>query len=122
MIAKYGTYSAQCDVAGASALALELEAHAELHNARAATAEARVPLGHIWRLRDGARGTGVRNLSAVRVDAGSDHVRRQREIRVIEEIEELRAELQRVVLTELEIFGRRKIQVAEAGAVDLITP
>jgi len=104
----------------ANALTLELEAHAELHYARAAAAESRIPLGHIWSLRDRSCRTGVRNLATVSVDAGVDGVGRQSKVWMIEDIEELRPELQRVVLAELEILSHRKIQVAEAGAIDLV--
>ena len=99
---------------------LKLEAHAELHDPGTAAAEAWISLSYVWGLCNGASGACIQIPGAVCVDAGNDHVGRQSEVWVIEDIEELRAELQRVMLAEQKILRDRKIQVAEARAVDLI--
>ena len=73
---------------------LELQAQAKLHDARTAAAEARIALRHVWRLRDQA-GAGA---------AGRDDVRRQSKVRVVENVEEFRAELELQPFANLEKF------------------
>ena len=112
-----------------------METQTELENARAAAAEAGIALGHVGSLRDETGGKASRNRIAkivvctcggqrlgvaARIESGVDDIARQSEIRMIEDVEELGAELQRETFTNLEEFANGKIGIPEAGAEDLV--
>src|SRR3974390_1869726 len=98
----------------------ELKADAKLHHARATAAEAGVALGHIRGLGNDPGGTGGRIDRAVRINPRGDDVRRQSEIRMIEDVEELGPQLQGHLLANFEVFGNGEVEIHEAGAVDLV--
>src|SRR5215469_16532373 len=90
----------------------ELQAQAELHDAGASAAEARIALSHVRRLRDDSRRTIPR--------AWSNEVAGQGEIRVVYDVENLRTKLQYGLFPKFRVLRNRKVHVPEAWTKDAI--
>jgi len=89
---------------------LERELGGQLNHTRAAAAEAGVALGYVWSLRDQAGGG----------DAGVDASRGQSEVGVVEDVEELGAQLQVQAFVDFRVLGHGEIEVGIARTIDRI--
>src|SRR6266481_6521759 len=89
---------------------LKLQSQPELHDARTASPESRIPLCHV---------RSLRNLSERR---RPERPLGQGKIGVVEEVEEFRPELQNNRFSNRKVLGRGKIQVAETRPKDRVAP
>src|SRR5579864_8308794 len=93
---------------------LKTQLQPELQHPRTATAQARIGLRYIRRLGDHARCAGRRIDRPIRVDARHNRIAGQREIRVIEDVEELSAELHRHALRDFRRLQEREVNLPES--------
>lgn len=102
------------------ACGLELKSRRQLHHARPSSSQPGVPLCHIRRLCRKAAGTiGQRLLKREPASRGRrDYTAGKCKLRVIENIEEFGAQLQRETLGQIRVFCDREINVPEAWTVD----
>lgn len=94
---------------------LELESRGELQNARTAATQTGISLRDVR----GLRGKTARAIrEAVRKSARCNETTRQRELGVIEDVEEFGAKLKIQSLVQWRIFRKREICIPKPGAVD----
>src|ERR1700730_18631279 len=101
---------------------LDLQPQAELHYAWTAPTQARIALRNVRRLGDESRGTRAGVYRAVGVDARGDKTVGQREVRMVENIEDFPTELQLEGFAKFKNLGEGEVHVLEARPVDLIAP
>ena len=100
-----------------SELPLELQFQSQLNYARAAAAETWVALGDVWGLGDDT----VANRDVFGVCSKCDCPARQREVRVIEDVKQLRAELNAHAVRKCSLLVQREIRIPIVRPVDRVS-